>query len=291
MADSASELALEADGTRMPPPTQSPGPGDLAAMCLTMRRWIIERSLASQVGHIGSALSIVEIMAALWGRLLRDPGSRDPARDRFILAKGHAALALYCAMRWTGLLDEPTFATYCGDGSQLGAHPEHSLPGVELSTGSLGHGLSVGCGLAYGLRAKDIPAHVFVLMSDAECNEGQVWEAAMFAGHHRLTRLSAVVDVNGTQALGHTERVLNLAPLAAKWRAFGWDAREVDGHDLGPLLAALTPSDRADAPRIVLARTVLGKGVSFMENVVDWHYRNLSPDLAARALAELERRR
>src|SRR5206468_12793393 len=140
-------------------------------MARTMRRWIIEQSLASNVGHIGSALSVVEILAALWSGFLRGSGSDRPDRDRFILAKGHAALALYCALRWNGLLDEKTFATYCKDGSLLGVHPEHALAGVDLSTGSLGQGLSVGCGLAYAFRAKKMDSRVIVLMSDAECNE------------------------------------------------------------------------------------------------------------------------
>jgi transketolase len=150
-------------------------------MARTMRRWIIEQSLASNVGHIGSALSIVEIVAVLWSEFLKDPGTSLPERDRFILAKGHAALALYGALRWKGLLDERTFASYCRDGSLLGVHPEHALPGVDLSTGSLGQGLSVACGLAYAFKTRRARSRVCVVISDAECNEGQVWEAGMFA--------------------------------------------------------------------------------------------------------------
>src|SRR5262249_21422030 len=133
----------------------------------TLRRWVVRQSFASGVGHIGSALSVIDIMAVLWGGVLRDPGGRSPDRDRFILSKGHASLALYAAMRQRRLLDGRTFATYCRDGSKLGVHPEHSIPGVELSTGSLGHGLSIGCGLAYGLRQRGSPSRVFVLLSDA----------------------------------------------------------------------------------------------------------------------------
>jgi len=254
-------------------------------MARQLRRWIIERSLASNAGHIASALSVADIMAVLWGSVMKDPGTANPDRDRFILAKGHAALALYCAMRWKKLIDEETFAGFCADGSALGQHPEHVLPGVDLSTGSLGQGLSVGCGLAYGLRARKNAGRVFVLLSDAECNEGQVWEAAQLAGHHRIANLCAVIDLNGLQALGHTKDVLDLAPMADKWRAFGWETVEVDGHDCAALEVALG-ADHGRA-RMVVARTVQGKGVSFMENRLEWHYRNLTPDQARQALDEI----
>lgn len=260
---------------------------DLRAMAGTLRRWIIERSLASNVGHIGSALSIVEIITALWGGVMRRPGTSAPDRDRFILSKGHAALALYCAMKYKGLLDEETFASFCGDGTLLGQHPECALPGVELSTGSLGQGLSVGCGLAVGLKWSGSNARVFVLLSDAECNEGQVWEAAQFAAHHRLSSLTALVDLNGMQALGRTKGILDLTPLGEKWKAFGWDTTELDGHDVGALRKSLAAPVRGGRPRCLVARTVLGKGVSFMEDRLEWHYRNLTPDLAEKALREL----
>ena len=255
-----------------------------------MRRWIVEQSFASGVGHVGSALSIVDIIAVLWGAVMREPGTARPGRDRFVLAKGHAALAQYAAMRWLGLIDEAAFSSYCKDGSLYGVHPDHASPGVDVSTGSLGQNLSVGCGLAYGLRLKGSRSRVFVLLSDAECNEGQVWEAAQFAAHHRLANLVAAIDVNGTQAMGRTRDVLDLEPLAVRWKAFGWDAVEADGHDLGALQRAFSakPGIR---PRIVLARTVMGKGVSFMEGKVEWHYRNLDAELAKKALAELERKK
>jgi transketolase len=166
------------------------------------------------------------------------------------------------------------------------------LPGVEVATGSLGQGLSVGCGLALALRKKGSPARVFVLMSDAECNEGQVWEAAMFAAHHRLSNLTAIIDLNGLQAMGRTDRILDMTPMAARWRSFGWDARDVDGHDEAALVQALggEPRDGA-APTVVIAHTKLGRGVAFMEDQVDWHYSNLSPELAEEALCLLEEAR
>ena len=267
---------------------QTLSPGQCRAMAASLRRWIVERSFASGVGHIGSALSIADLVAVLWGAVLRDPGTASPDRDRFILSKGHACLALYAAMYYRGQLDEAAFASYCRDGSALGAHPEHTLPGIDLSTGSLGQGLSVGCGIAYGLRHQGSPARVYVLMSDAECNEGQVWEAAQFAGHHRLGNLTGILDWNGTQALGRTCDVLDLDPVADKWRAFGWDVAEADGHDPAELLRVLAPDPDAGRPKMVVARTVLGKGVSFMEGQVPWHYLNLTPATRDQAFAELE---
>jgi transketolase len=258
-------------------------------MSAVLRRWIIEQSAESCVGHIGSALSIVELMAVLWGRVLRRPATADPDRDHFLLAKGHAALSLYAVMRYLGLLDEDTFHTFCKDGSLLAAHPEHGLPGVEVGTGSLGQGLSVACGLALALRRRGSPARVFALLSDAECNEGQTWEAVMLAAHHRLDNLIALVDCNGMQALGPTGEVLDLEPLAPRWRAFGWDAIEADGHDVAAIETALTDGIAGRrGPAVVLARTALGKGISFMEGRLEWHYRNLSPALAEQALRELE---
>lgn len=256
-------------------------------MSRAFKRWIIEQSLASNVGHIGSALSIADIVATLWGGVLRNPGTDLPDRDRFVLAKGHAALALYCALRWKKIIDETAFKTYARDGTLLGVHPEHALKGVDLSTGSLGQGLSVACGLALGFRVKKSPTRVFVLMSDAECNEGQVWEAAMFAGQHKLSNLNVIVDLNGLQALGFTKEIIDLHGQVSHWKACNWDVVETDGHDVAKLLKTLEATPGAK-PRVILAKTVLGKGVSFMENRLEWHYRNLSPELAAKALAELE---
>lgn len=250
-----------------------------------LRRMIVERSFASGVGHIASALSIADVMAVLWEGVLRDPGSDRPDRDRFILGKGHAALALYACLRRRGLIDQAAFDSFCADGSPYGQHPEVGVPTVEFATGSLGQALSVACGLALGLRSAKRGGRVFCLLSDAECNEGQVWEAAMFAGHHRLANLAALVDLNGMQAMGSTRDVLELTPLADKFAAFRWDAVEVDGHDPAALLAALAAP--GTGPRMVVCRTVQGKGVSFMEGALEWHYRNLTADLKDRALKDL----
>ena len=264
-------------------------PAERCSLSTKLRRWIIEQSLESNVGHIGSSLSVADILAVLWDKVLRNPGSRDPERDRFILSKGHAALALYGVMRDRGILSEEQFHTYCKDNSSLGAHPEAGLAGVEVATGSLGQSLSVGCGMAYALKQRNSTARVFVLVSDAECNEGQLWEAVMFAAHHRLDNLVAIVDLNGMQAMGATDSVLDMDPLDRRWEAFGWHALAVDGHNEMTLLTAFSKAiTHRASPVVVLARTVLGKGVSFMENRYEWHYRNLTPALAHDALQEIE---
>ena len=271
----------------MVPKPSAPDNAALARLATRMRRWIVEQSLASNVGHIGSALSIVEIITVLFEAVMRDPGSSHADRDRFVLGKGHAALALYCALRSRGIVSDEQFATYCGNDSLLGVHPEAFLPGVDVSTGSLGQGLSVGCGLAVALRERGLHSRVFVLVSDAECNEGQTWEAAMFAAHHKLGNVTAIVDLNGLQAMGHTAEVLSMSNMAGRWESFGWSAEDIDGHDIAALRLALDPALTTDRPRVIVAHTRLGKGVTFMENRLEWHYRNLTPELAAQALTEL----
>jgi transketolase len=252
-----------------------------------MRRGILEKAYAAKVGHIGSALSVADILSVLWGGILRDAGTQAPGRDRFVLCKGHAALGLYAAMHFTGRMDQSTFDSYCMDDTHLGVHPEPTIPGVDVGTGSLGQGLSVACGLAVGLRLDRSPGRVYALLSDAECNEGQVWEAAQFAAHHKLDNLTALVDANGTQALGRTEDVLDLSPMARRWEAFGWQAVEADGHDHGSLLGAIE-APRDGRPRMIIAKTVIGKGVSYMEDRVAWHYKSMNADEFARGLAEVD---
>lgn len=254
-----------------------------------IRKIIIEESKRANVGHIGSALSIVDIVAVLFDGELRSVGTNSPVRDRFILSKGHAALALYAALHLRGLISEEQMHTYCSDNSLLGVHPEHQLEGIDFSTGSLGHGLSFGAGVALSARLKGQDFNCFVLVSDAECNEGSLWETVMFAAHHRLSNLVAVVDNNGQQALGKTKDVIDLSPLADKWRAFGWNVHEVDGHDVDQLRDALSSlNTRKGPPSAIIANTIAGKGVSFMEGKVEWHYLPLSDEQYAQALEELE---
>jgi transketolase len=253
-----------------------------------IRRIIIEQSKRAHVGHIGSALSIADIVATLYANVLRiaDPG--DPDRDRFILSKGHAVLAVYAALLLTEILSENEINTYCADGSCLSVHPEHALRGVDLSTGSLGQGLSMGGGCALAARLQQSSRRVFVLVSDAECNEGAVWEAVMFAAHHRLSNLVAIVDLNGQQALGYTDQVLSLSPMAERWAAFGWDVHEVDGHDPTGMAEIIGGLDtNSGPPHVLIARTVFGKGVSYMENQIKWHYWPMSDDEYQLALNEI----
>ena len=251
-----------------------------------IRKVILQQSKRAHVGHIGSALSIVEIIAALYGRVLNIPDPADPERDRFILSKGHAALALYAAFYLRGWLSDEELDTFCGDGSLLGTHPEHALAGVDFSTGSLGQGLSMAAGAALAARIQGSPRRAFAVLSDAECNEGSLWEAVMFAAHHRLTGLTAIVDLNGQQALGYTSDILDLSPLAERFAAFGWDAVTVDGHDVEALAEAVSGSS-SSAPRVVIARTVFGKGVSYMENTIKWHYWPMSDEEYRQALDEI----
>src|SRR5829696_3421214 len=255
-----------------------------------IRRTVIDESMRAGVGHIGSSLCVADILAALYGDVLRIGEPHEPERDRFVLAKGHAALALYAALASTGRIDRSLLQSYCGEGSQLGAHPEHALPGVDFSTGSLGQGLSIATGAALAARCARSPRRVFALLSDAECNEGSVWEAAMFAAHHRLANLVAIVDVNGQQALGYTHDVLDPGPPAReRWEAFGWDVHEPDGHDVDELAALLAALDTQDErPHVLLARTTFGKGVSFMERRIEWHYLPLTDELHRQAIGELE---
>jgi transketolase len=261
---------------------------DLPRMALDVRRAILVQSKRAGLGHIGSCLSIADIVTALYGDTLHLPALDHPDRDRFILSKGHAALALYAALQASGWITQDQLSSYCENGSLLSGHPEHQLDGIELSTGSLGHGLSVGAGIALAGRLRGSAYRTFVLMSDAECNEGSVWEAAMFAAHHRLGNLVAIIDDNGQQALGHTADVLDLEPLVERWAAFGWDAQVVDGHDPVALAARIEALDTSvAAPHVLVARTVFGKGVSYMERKVEWHYWPMSEDDYARALDEL----
>jgi transketolase len=254
-----------------------------------LRRRIIEVSLRAGVGHIGSALSVSDLLAVLFGKVLRGIGSQDPDRDHFILSKGHAALGLYTALEKIGLLAPAEVETFCKDGSRLGVHPEHVVPGVEFTTGSLGMGLSVGAGLALSARLRKRAGRTWVLVSDAECNEGAVWEAVMFAAHQRLGSLTAIVDLNGLQAMGPTRDILDLSPMEDRWKSFGWETRCVDGHHEAELGEALRSPGAGDRPRVVIARTILGKGVSFMENRQEWHYYPVNAEQARRALADIER--
>jgi transketolase len=254
-----------------------------------IRRIVLEQAKRAQVGHIGSALSVADIISALYGLVLRIRAPEDPERDRFILSKGHAALALYAALHLRGWLSESELNSYCGNGTLVGVHPECTLRGVDFATGSLGQGLSMAAGAALAARLQRSSRRAFALVSDAECNEGSQWEAVMFAAHHKLANLIAIVDLNGQQALGHTNSVLSLTPMASRWRSFGWDVHEVDGHDPAVLTKTIAGLNTDDSPpHVLIARTVFGHGVSFMEGEIKWHYLPMSDADYQRAMVEIE---
>lgn len=211
-----------------------------------------------------------------------------PDRDRFILSKGHAGAAVYAVLAESGFFPLKKLETHYQDGSDLSGHVSHKgVPGVELSTGSLGHGLSVASGMAYSLKLKGSAGRIFCLMSDGECDEGSNWEAILFAGHHKLTNLVAIIDYNKIQSLASTSSTLELEPFASKFTSFSWEVREVDGHDHAAILRAVAPAS-GGLPVVIIAHTTKGRGVSFMENSVLWHYRSPKGEELTRALEELD---
>lgn len=258
-----------------------------------MRIDIVKMIAEAGSGHPGGSLSCIDTLCALYfgGILRHDPKNpEDAARDRFILAKGHAAPALYATLAHAGYFPREELLTLRKLGTRLQGHPDcNLLPGVEVCTGSLGQGLSIASGLACGLRLADNPARVFTVLGDGECEEGQVWEAAMFAAHQKLGNLIAIVDCNDLQIDGDVHDVVQAGDLASKFVAFGWEVTEIDGHDLAVLVdlfAALREAG-GDVPHMVIARTTKGKGVSFMENQVGWHGKAPNAEQTAQAVDEL----
>lgn len=256
-----------------------------------LRGRIIEMSHKSGAAHLGSALSCVEMLFAAyaWGVRVdpRRPHAED--RDRLILSKGHAASALYAVAAEVGFFPEALLDTFGENGGKLPEQPApRLLPGVEAATGSLGHGLSFGVGMALASRIRGLGFRVVVIMSDGECNEGSVWEAAMFAAAQKLDNLTVLIDYNKWQATGRSNEVMALAPLEEKFRAFGWAGCEVDGHDLGKLRKELIGTAQSDGrPTVFVCHTIKGRGVSFMEDDNNWHYRVPTAEEVARARQEL----
>ena len=268
-----------------------PDAGALQRRAAELRGKVVEMSHAAQAAHLASSLSCADILAAAYWHVLRlDPSRpKDPHRDRFILSKGHAAAALYAVLAMRGFFPISELDTYCKDGGRLAEHPPANLlPGVEAATGSLGHGLPLGCGMALSGRIKGETFRVFALLSDGENNEGSVWEAAMFASAQKLENVCVIVDYNKWQATARSDETLMLAPLRDKWAAFGWDACEIDGHDIAALTEAMQRVPNGSGkPVALIAHTVKGKGVSFMEDDNNWHYRAPTADEVARAHKEL----
>lgn len=249
----------------------------LEQMAREIRGRVIETSCKAGVPHLGSCLSCVDILVSLYWEILDiDPSNPErPDRDRFILSKGHAAPALFQVLALKSFFPESLLDNYGEDGSLFGEHPPaHGVPGIEAATGSLGHGLPIGIGMALASRLHAYDNRIYVLMSDGECNEGSVWEAALMAPAHKLEHLTAIIDFNKWQATGRSEEIMSLSPLKDKWVSFGWSVYEVDGHDIGSLLSVLKNlSDGSGKPVAIIAHTVKGKGVSFMEDDNNWHYR------------------
>lgn len=264
---------------------------ELERSALDVRRRTLELIAGAGRGHIGGALSCTDILAALYmGRVLRVDPAR-PAwelRDRFILSKGHSCVALYCVLAEMGFFPAADLARYGTDGTIFSGHPERHLPGVEVDTGSLGHGIGVGAGLALGARLSGQDWFSFVLMGDGECQEGSVWESAMFAAHHRLDTLVAIIDYNGIGATDFLKDSVDVAPLEEKWKAFGWETTVVDGHAFAQLVPVLQAArSRGPRPHAVICRTVKGRGVSAMEGSSAWHHKIPKGDVLAQARRDL----
>ena len=246
---------------------------------------------AAKASHIGGALSMADLLAVLYGDILRvKPEQPDwPERDRFILSKGHSCTGVYATLALRGFFPLAELQTYGHDGSRLMSHISHKVPGVEFSTGSLGHGLPFGCGKALAAKRRKKNWRTFVMLSDGELDEGSNWEAILFAPQHRLDNLVAIVDYNKIQSLGSVKEVLDLHPLAEKFRAFNRAVKEIDGHNHAEISAALKqPPFEAGKPVCLLAHTVKGKGVDFMEGKLQWHYSSPKPDQLQEALRQLE---
>ena len=248
---------------------------------------MVSRANAS---HIGTCLSMADLLAVLYSGVLRvDPANPQKAdRDRFILSKGHGAAIVYAVLAERGFFPREWLHDYCMDGSPLTGHISHKVAGVEVSTGSLGHGLPIGCGMALAAKRDKLSWRTYVMLSDGELDEGSNWEAILFAGHHRLENLVAIVDYNKIQSFGTVKDVLDLEPLAAKWKAFNWAVQEIDGHDYGAIENAIAKVPlEASRPSVIIAHTVKGRGVDYMEHQLAWHYRAPSGDLLVKALAQV----
>lgn len=265
---------------------------ELADKCARIRLTALETALRAGKGHVPPAFSWVEIGVSLFygGVLKVRPDEPDwPERDRFILSKGHGCLTLYAILTDLGFLSQGELENFCGNGCMLAGHPDPNIPGVEAVSGSLGHGLSIGAGMALGLKLKGKDSFVYVVMGDGECQEGAVWEAAMFASHHRLDNLVAIVDRNRLGATDFTENSLSLEPFETRWKAFGWKTMNVNGHDLAQLTDVLSGAKKKISPQplVVIANTIKGKGVSFMQGSPLWHHRMPAGGQIQTALDEL----
>ncbi len=257
-----------------------------------IRKDILLMHNRAKASHIGSSFSCIEILVALYFKILKiNPNIiYNPNRDRFIISKGHAASALYTTLAHRGFFNKTVLNTYCMDGTFLPGHSTRNcVPGVEVSTGSLGHGLPIGAGLALAGKHDKLKYRVFVLISDGECDEGTIWESALFASHYKLDNLIVIIDYNKIQALGRTNEILNLEPFEDKWKSFGWTVKKIDGHNIPGIIKTLeTLPFKKGKPNVVIAHTIKGKGVSFMEDKLTWHYKSPDNEELKTAINELK---
>lgn len=251
----------------------------------SVRRRILDTAFRAGKGHIGSALSICEIMSAV-AHTAKGFGTDDPLRDRVILSKGHASMALYCTLVEFGKLSPSSLDTFCRNGSVLQTHPDQELVGVDFSTGSLGQGIGFGVGTSLAAKLQHLKFRTFILLSDSELNEGSTWEAAAIAGTQELSSLTVILDLNGQQALGPTNEVLQMGDARTVWTNLGWEVTEVDGHDAQSIAEILSKTPNSKKPHLVVAHTTSGKGVSYMERKVEWHYLPMSQSQYEQALRE-----
>jgi transketolase len=273
------------------PRSSAPNIANLEARARAVRRATVRMAHDGKTPHVASALSCADLLVALYFHAMRiDPhAAHADNQDRFVMSKGHGCMSYYATLAERGYFPHSLLATYAQNGGRLAEHPcPQGVPGIEVATGSLGHGLAVGTGTALARQLDARPGRVFVLLSDGECNEGSVWEAAMFAAGRKLDNLIAIIDYNKLQATGRSNEVTGLAPLRDKWHAFRWATREIDGHDMHAIVGALDDLPFVPGqPSAIIAHTVKGKGVSFMEDDLEWHYRPPNDDDLGRALREL----
>lgn len=265
---------------------------DSKKLAKSIRKNVLQMVHKANASHVGSSFSIADILAVLYSGVLSitpiEP--MHPMRDRLLVSKGHAASAIYSVLAERGFFPKEWLNSYSENGSPLTGHVNHEVPGVEWSTGSLGHALSVASGLALAAKMDGAAWRTFTIMSDGECDEGSIWEAAMFAGHHSLDNLILLIDYNKIQSFGRVANVLDLEPFADKWQSFGWSVTEIDGHDHKILKSKLTKLPlQHEKPSVLICHTVKGKGVSFMEDELIWHYKSPNQEQLAQALAEIER--
>jgi len=266
---------------------------DYKNIAARIRKKILKMHTNAGTSHIGSALSCVDILTVLYFGVLKidSNNSLDPNRDRFILSKGHAVSALYAILAERGFFSEKLLGQYCVDGGKLPGHASLGVvPGIEASSGSLGHGLPMGIGMVLSAKYEKSKYKTFVLLSDGECDEGSVWEATLFAAHHKLDNLIVIVDYNKIQALGKTNDIINLEPFARKWTDFGWSAKEINGHNFSEITSAFENIPfKKNKPSIIVAHTVKGKGISFMENKLLWHYKSPNEKQLQAGMEELSK--